>query len=76
MFARARNTGALKRPMPDDAYRYFQTASMIPVVMFVVSIPLAFFHTTLAFASWLLTYPLELVLERRRPPGVDEYLLG
>lgn len=75
MFARARNTGALKRPISDDAYRYFQTASLIPVVMFVVSIPIAFVHTSLAMTSWLLTYPLELALSRRRPPGVDEYLL-
>jgi uncharacterized membrane protein len=75
MFARARNTGALKRPISDDAYRYFQTASLIPVALFVVSIPIAFVHTTLALASWLLTYPLEMLLARRRPPGVDDYLL-
>jgi uncharacterized membrane protein len=75
MFARARNTGALNRPISNEAYRYFQTASMIPVVLFVVSIPIAFVHTTLALCSWLLTYPIEMVLGRRRPPGVDEYLL-
>jgi len=75
MFARARNTGALKRPISDEAYRYVQTASLIPVALFVLSIPLAFVHTTLALTSWLLTYPLEFALSRRRPPGVDEYLL-
>lgn len=75
MFARARNTGALKRPISDDAYRYFQMASLIPVVMFVISIPIAFVHTSLAMTSWLLTYPLEFLLNRWRPPGADEYLL-
>lgn len=55
-----------ERPAP-EAYRYGLTASFIPAVVFMVSIPIAFaFGSTIALWSWLfLNYPIQFLLGRR-----------
>jgi uncharacterized membrane protein len=72
MFVAARRGGCFQREVPDDAYRFFIVASMLPVLAFAISIPISLFNTSWALLSWLLVIPLEHVLERWRPADADE----
>jgi hypothetical protein len=44
----------------------------VRVAMFLVSIPIACASPTLAIVSWFLTFPVEVLLDRRRPPGLAD----
>jgi len=57
-------------------YRYGLIASGAPVVMFILSMPVAFVNTTLALCCWLLMIPWSVFLQRRAPPEINDYLLG
>jgi uncharacterized membrane protein len=60
--------GLLTFTMPASVARYGFAASMLPVAVFVLSIPLALLAgSTVALLSWLLIWPLEAVLDRLRP---------
>jgi uncharacterized membrane protein len=60
----------LLRERPDDVtHRHDIVAGLIPGVVFLLSIPLAFVDTTLAFFSWLLTLAGEQILDRLMPVG-------
>jgi uncharacterized membrane protein len=70
MFARARHAGALRRPISDKENGYALVASLSPVVIFALSIPIAFYSTTLALLFWLVNFPVERFLTARfRPPS-------
>ena len=72
LFTRAHRAGLLRRPLPDDVYRWAATMSLSPVLFFLVSIPIAFVNTTVAVAVWFLFLPLQaLYLRRRKPAGAD-----
>jgi hypothetical protein len=43
-------------------------ATLTPVAMFLISIPIAFVDPTLGIVTWFVTFPIEAVLERFRPP--------
>jgi uncharacterized membrane protein len=61
--------------LPPKVLRYGLAASLVPVVVFLGSIPLAFVSTTYALGSWLLIIPLELLVDRwLEPDGADELL--
>ena len=48
---------------------------MIPVVVFLASIPVALHSTTTALFSWILISPLELIADRvLKPEGADDYI--
>ena len=49
-------------------------ASLIPVFVFAISIPIALVSSSWALFSWLLTFPAERTLDRWKPAGVDELL--
>ena len=49
-------------------------ASLSPVVMFALSVPVAFVDTRLAVVLWFLAIPLGRLLDRRRPEGSEQYL--
>ena len=54
--------------IPAPVARYGFVASILPVAVFVLSIPLALVAgSTVALLSWLLIWPLEAVLDRMRP---------
>jgi uncharacterized membrane protein len=75
LFACAHRSGLLRRPLPDDVYRWGVAMSLSPVVFFLVSIPVAFVNTTAAVATWFLFVPLQvLYLRRRKPARADELL--
>jgi uncharacterized membrane protein len=74
MFVVAHRGGMLDKPLPPDVYRYSLLESLLPVAVFLVSIPLAFWHTYLGFACWATLIVLEPIMGRRRPVDADEYL--
>lgn len=50
------------------AFRWSMLATLTPVAMFLISIPIAFVNPTLGIVTWFVTFPIEAVLERFRPP--------
>ena len=72
MFVHARRRDLLKMQVPDDVAHHALRASLVPVVVFAISIPIALFNPTLALLSWLLIFVGERVVDRWKPPGADE----
>lgn len=74
LFRHAHRRGLMEGRMPEDVYRFGVVASLAPVLFFALSIPLAFWHTGFAVASWLFVIPFEaLVINRFRPEGTEDY---
>ncbi|MGH2630585.1 MAG: TMEM175 family protein [Actinomycetota bacterium] len=74
IFRHAHRDGHLDRPLSEAAYRYGMAQSVIPVVVFLISVPIAMWSPTVALLSWLLSIPIALILERRSPDQAREYL--
>jgi uncharacterized membrane protein len=75
MFARAHSQHLFRRELPDAVYRFGLIASLLPVVAFAASIPIAFASPTLALLSWLIVWPAEWVIGKFfQPPEADELL--
>jgi hypothetical protein len=71
LLRQAQRDGLFRRRIPDPVYRHALRASLIPVVFFLLSIPIAFATTGVAIASWFLTAPAEFLLDRNKPDGFD-----
>jgi uncharacterized membrane protein len=70
----ANHDGLFRRTMPPPVLRFGMVASLIPVVVFLASIPIAFVDTQMALLSWILIWPLEVIGHKRlRPADADEY---
>jgi uncharacterized membrane protein len=69
----ARRAGLLIKEMPDEVYRWGATLSTIPVLLFAVSIPVAFISSGWAVAVWLLNAPVGIYADRNAPEGFDDY---
>jgi uncharacterized membrane protein len=68
LFVVADRRGLLVVAVPRDVYRFGLVASTIPVIVFVLSIPLAAAtNSTVALLSWVLIWPLELMLDHYAP---------
>jgi uncharacterized membrane protein len=77
MFVHARRNRLLTVEVPDDVARYSVVAALIPVVLFLGSIPIAYVSTQLALASWILIFPLEWAADHwLKPDNADEILGG
>jgi uncharacterized membrane protein len=74
LFRHAHRHGLLLRSMPEDVYRWGATLSLAPVFFFLLSIPIAFWSTTAAVASWFLAVPFEVIAQRWKPERADEFL--
>src|SRR5436305_13539867 len=74
MFVVAHRGGMLDKPLPQDVYRYGVLESTVPVIVFLVSIPLAFLSHYAAYACWATLLLLEPLLAKRRPADADAYL--
>jgi uncharacterized membrane protein len=74
LFRHARRRGLLRQEWPEPVYRWTMLASLSPVMMFALSVPLAFIDTKLAVVLWFLAIPLGRLLDRRRPEGSERYL--
>lgn len=74
MLYTANREDLLFRRQPRAMLRYSLVASLVPVAVFLASIPLAFGDTTWALYSWLLIIPLEILVDRwLRPEDADAY---
>ncbi len=74
LFRHAQRHELLRRTLPEDVYRFGVTASLSPVVFFVLSMPVAFVNTTLAVIIWFGAIPFNAALSRRKPPESERYL--
>ena len=74
LFRHAYRRLLFKRQPPEDVFRWGVRLSLSPVLMFVISIPLAFVNTTLAVLSWFLAVPYQAFEDRKKPADADEYL--
>jgi len=75
MFARAQQQRLFRTVLPPDVFRFGVVAALVPVVAFVISIPIAFVDPTLALVSWLVVFPAERIVDKRlKPPEADELL--
>jgi uncharacterized membrane protein len=62
-----------RRPIPDSVYRFAVRASLLPVVFFVLSVPVGFLNPYVAIVMWFLAVPTQALLDRRKPADFDEY---
>ena len=68
LFIVAERRGLLVVKVPRDVYRFGVIASTLPVVVFLLSIPLAAAtNSTIALLCWIVIWPLEALLDRRAP---------
>jgi hypothetical protein len=74
LFRKAYRANLLTASMPADVYRWGAVGASSPVVIFMLSIPVAFLSTTAAAAVWLLTVPVGVLLHRLEPTETLEYL--
>ena len=74
MFVVAHRSGLVERPLPADVYRYAVLESLVPVVVFLVSIPVAFLNHYAAYACWASLLIIEPLAARLRPADADPYL--
>jgi uncharacterized membrane protein len=74
LFREAYRADLLAASMPEDVYRWGVVGASSPVVIFMLSIPVAFLSTTAAAAVWLLTVPVGVLLHRLEPTETLEYL--
>jgi uncharacterized membrane protein len=58
----------LTHRLSGPALRWSMLATLTPVAMFLISIPIAFVDPSLGILTWFVTFPIEAVLERFRPP--------
>jgi len=76
LFSYAQNHDLLEQKLPKAVFRYGTAMSLVPVVVFLLSIPLAFISTPLAASSWALGLPISALASRWKPEGADALLLG
>ncbi len=75
-FRHAYRADLTRKPMPPEVYRWGVIGSSSPVVVFIVTMPLAFISSTLCLTSWLVTIPIGAYLAHKAPVDVNEYLIA
>ena len=66
-------SGLMRTGAPPGAWKAGRTASLFPVVVFVLSIPIAFVNTTAALLFWLVIAPVGYLINVRMPADVQNY---
>ena len=73
MYAVAVEDGLLERSLPKDVQRYALVASLVPVFVFILSVPVALWDRRAAIVLWLLILgPTQFLIRRFRPPNTDD----
>jgi uncharacterized membrane protein len=67
MIGHAHRADLMRVKLSERSYRWERAASLSAVVIFVVSIPLAFLSLWLGFLLWFANGPVGIVMDRRRP---------
>jgi len=75
-FRHAYRFGLTRRPLSPEVYRWGIISSSSPVVVFILSTPLAFISSTLCLTSWLVMIPIGAYLSRKAPADLDGFLVG
>jgi hypothetical protein len=76
MFVRAHREKLFRHEMSPEVFRFGVLASSAPVLVFFISIPLAYANTTLALSSWLIIFPIEYLLGTYvKPADADDELV-
>ena len=76
MFVRAHHEKLFRHEMSPAVFRFGVLASSAPVLVFFISIPLAYVNTTLALSSWLVIFPIEYLLGTYvKPADADDELV-
>jgi uncharacterized membrane protein len=70
---RSHRAELFREPLPENVYRYAMKTSLLPIVFFVISVPLAFVNTYVAIAVWFGEVPFEYLLAHNRPAESDAY---
>jgi uncharacterized membrane protein len=74
LFAYTRRRRLFREELPTDVYRWALGSSLLPVLLFALSIPVAFILPLVSIAMWFLAIPLQLVWTRHRPVATGRYL--
>jgi uncharacterized membrane protein len=74
LFRHARRRRLFREELPEGVYRWALGSSLLPVLAFALSVPVAFVQPWLAIAMWLLAIPLQRVWVRYRPAATGRYL--
>jgi uncharacterized membrane protein len=74
LFRHARRRRLFRQEWPEDVYRWALLSSLSPVLMFTLSLPVAFVDARLAIVMWFLAIPLGMLLDRRRPAEAARYV--
>ena len=70
MVWRAHAADLLRRPLTSEVFRWTIVASLAPVVVFVVSIPVAYAASPeWALYTWILIFPVEMAIDRLLKPA-------
>jgi uncharacterized membrane protein len=68
MITHAYRAGLFAHPLSREAYRWELIASLSPVAIFMISIPLALISVWVAILFWFINSPVGVLLNRHRPP--------
>ena len=74
LFSHARRRRLFREEWPEDVYRWELRSSLSPVLLFALSIPVAFVLPQLGIVVWFLAIPFGMFLNRYRPKGAERYL--
>jgi hypothetical protein len=74
LFSHAGRRRLFREELPEEVYRWAVRTSLLPVLRFALSLPVAFVLPWLATLIWLVALPLQLLLSRYRPAEVGRYL--
>jgi hypothetical protein len=74
LFSHARRRRLFREELPEEVHRWAVRTSLLPVLLFALSLPVAFVLPWLAILIWLVALPLQLLLSRYRPAEVGRYL--
>jgi uncharacterized membrane protein len=72
LFRHAYRAGLLEHPMSESVYRFGMRAASLPLVFFLLSVPVAWLSSVLAVATWFLSMPAQVLLDRSQPPDAHE----
>jgi uncharacterized membrane protein len=74
LLGHARRADLLRHRVPDAFFRWATVTSLLPTVLFLLSVPLAFVTVGLAYGTWIANVPAQMLWDRARPGGPDRYL--
>jgi uncharacterized membrane protein len=73
LFALARKHDLLTVAPSDEVFRWGMVASLLPALVFLVSIPIAFLSPLLGMLTWALGVPVGMITGWRMPEPATEY---